>query len=173
MASYVISVLGDDRTGLVEAISEAVDRHGGNWERSHMTQLGGKFAGVVQVTVPDGAADAFVSSLEAFESGGVLEVAIEQADGAPEAASWIEVRIMGSDHPGIVHELSSLFARKGVSIDDLQTDTSPAPMSGGTVFEARATLRLPEDFDVDDLVADLEAVAADLMVDVEIADPSD
>ena len=171
MASYVISVLGDDRTGLVEAISEAIDRHGGNWERSHMTQLGGKFAGVVQVTVPDGAADAFVSSLEAFETGGVLEVAIEEAAGEPDGGSTIEVRIMGSDHPGIVHELASLFSRKGISIDDLETDTSPAPMSGGTVFEAVATLRLPEALEVDDLIADLEAVAADLMVDVEIEEP--
>ena len=170
MASYVISVLGDDRTGLVAAISEAIDRHGGNWERSHMTQLADKFAGIVQVTVPDEQADAFVASLEAFESGGVLEVAIERAKGAPQPATTIEIRIVGNDHPGIVHELASLFASKGVSIDDLQTDTSAAPMSGGMLFEAIATLRLPAGLGADSLVTDVEAVAADLMVDVEIID---
>lgn len=170
MASYVISVLGDDRTGLVAAISEAVERHGGNWERSHMTQLADKFAGVILVTVPDAKGEAFVEALESFETRGVLEVAVEKAGRSDSQLQAIEVRIVGNDHPGIVHELSSLLASKGVSIDDLQTDTSSAPMAGGTLFEAIARIRLPENLDAGSLVRDLEAVAADLMVDIEVAD---
>ncbi len=110
MASYVISVLGDDRTGLVAAISEAIDRHGGNWERSHMTQLAGKFAGIVLTTVPDANVDAFVESLESLETRGVLEVAVERGRRAVHTGTTIEIRIVGNDHPGIVHEISSLFA---------------------------------------------------------------
>jgi glycine cleavage system regulatory protein len=170
MASFVISVLGDDRTGLVAAISEAVDRHGGNWERSHMTQLADKFAGVVLVTVPDTKAEGFAETLESLETQGVLEVAVEEAGQQDHDQQTIEVRIVGNDHPGIVHELSSLLASKGVSIDDLQTDTSSAPMAGGMLFEAVARLRLPNGLDAATVVRDLEAVAADLMVDVEIVD---
>lgn len=172
MASYVISVLGDDRTGLVAAISEAIDRHGGNWERSHMTQLAGKFAGVVQATVPDSNAGAFVSALESLETEGVLEVAVEEGRPTSRATTAVELRLVGNDHPGIVHELSQLLASKGVSIDDLQTDTSAAPMGGGVLFEAVATLRLPNGLEVDSLITDLEAVAADLMVDVEVIEPT-
>lgn len=173
MASYVISVLGDDRTGLVAAISEAIDRHGGNWERSHMTQLADKFAGIVLTTVPDEKADAFVDALESLETEGVLEVAVERGRRAVHPGTTIEIRIVGNDHPGIVHELAGLFASKGVSIDDLQTDTSAAPMSGGMLFEAIATLRLPAGLEADSLVTDVEAVAADLMVDVEIIDTTE
>ena len=61
MASYVLSVLGDDRSGLVEALSGVVSGCDGNWEKSHMTQLAGKFAGVVLVTVPDGRVDRFLA----------------------------------------------------------------------------------------------------------------
>ena len=170
MASYVISVLGDDRTGLVAAVSEAIDQHGGNWERSHMTQLAGKFAGVVQATVPDSNADDFVAALESLETQGVLEVAVEAGRASTPPRTAVELRLVGNVHPGIVHELSRLLASKGVSIDDLQTDTSAAPMGGGVLFEAVATLRLPNGLDVGSLVDDLEAVAADLMVDVEVID---
>ncbi len=49
MTSFVLSVLGNDRAGLVEALAEVVAAHGGDWGRSHMAQLGGKFAGLVLV----------------------------------------------------------------------------------------------------------------------------
>ena len=138
-----------------------------------MTQLAGKFAGIVLTTVPDANADAFVESLGSLETRGVLEVAVERGRPAVHTGTTIEIRIVGNDHPGIVHEISSLFASRGVSIDDLQTDTSAAPMSGGMLFEAVATLRLPAGLEADSLVTDVEAVAADLMVDVEIIDTTD
>src|SRR5690606_26345178 len=53
MSTLVLTVIGDDRAGLVNAVAEVVARHGGNWERSQMAELAGKFAGIVLVTVPD------------------------------------------------------------------------------------------------------------------------
>ena len=73
----------------------------------------------------------------------------------------------GNDHPGIVYELSQLLARNGVNIDDLETRTSPAPMAGGSIFEAVARLTLPPTVLSDALVEAVENLAADLMVDIE------
>ena len=50
MATLVLTLIGDDRAGLVNAVAEVVARHGGNWERSQMAELAGKFAGIVLVT---------------------------------------------------------------------------------------------------------------------------
>ena len=58
MATLVLTLIGDDRAGLVNAVAEVVARHGGNWERSQMAELAGKFAGIVLVTVPDDSVDA-------------------------------------------------------------------------------------------------------------------
>ena len=41
MRNLVLSVIGDDRPGLVSALSEAIARSGGNWERSQLAQLAG------------------------------------------------------------------------------------------------------------------------------------
>ncbi len=170
MASFVISVLGDDRAGLVEALSGVVAGHGGNWEQSHMTQLAGKFAGVVLVTLPSQRAEGFGAALESLEHSGLLHLSFEEGRDRRAPGASIEIRIMGNDHPGIVHELSRLLASRNVSIDDLETTTRPAPMAGGSVFEAVAILRLPTSLSSDDLVDQVAALAADLMVDVEILD---
>lgn len=47
MATFVLTVIGDDRPGLVSALSARVSARGGSWERGQLIHLAGKFAGVV------------------------------------------------------------------------------------------------------------------------------
>lgn len=170
MASFVISALGDDRAGLVDKLAGVITEHGGNWGQSHMTQLAGKFAGVVLVEVPSDRTESFMEALESLDRTGVLHLSVERGRDVSPPRAAIEIRIVGNDHPGIVHEVSHLLATRGVSIDDLQTETMSAPMAGGRLFEAVATLRLPANVTSEEIVADLEGLATDLMVDVELLD---
>ena len=39
MDTFVLTVLGDDRPGLVDALSGVITDHGANWERSQMARL--------------------------------------------------------------------------------------------------------------------------------------
>ena len=40
-----MTIIGPDRTGLVESVARVVAEHGGNWLESRMSRLGGEFAG--------------------------------------------------------------------------------------------------------------------------------
>ena len=77
MTTLVLTVIGDDRSGLVGALSGVVADHGGNWDRSQMARLGGKFAGIVMVTVPDRSASALLADLEPL-SANALRYAVQQ-----------------------------------------------------------------------------------------------
>ena len=44
--------------GLVSAISAPIKAHGASWERSQLSQLAGKFAGIVLVSVANKRLDA-------------------------------------------------------------------------------------------------------------------
>lgn len=171
MATIIITVIGDDRAGLVDGLSGAIAEHGGNWVRSHMAELAGKFAGVVEATVADGSASALIGSLDHLEAQGLLHITAELATDAPDEPTGerLSLRLLGQDHPGIVHQVSSVLARHGVSIDQLETETTPAPQ-GGHLFRASAVVELPAGFDADVLESDLEAIAQDLMIDLDVAD---
>ena len=39
MALFVITVFGEDRPGIISAISGPITRHDGNWERSQLARL--------------------------------------------------------------------------------------------------------------------------------------
>ncbi len=84
-------------------------------------------------------------------------------------ARW-QLHLIGQDRPGIVHEISQALARNGVSIEELQTSTSSAPMSAELLFEATAVLVATTGADRAALADDLEALANELMVDLELTD---
>ncbi|HAM44044.1 MAG TPA: amino acid-binding ACT protein, partial [Propionibacteriaceae bacterium] len=63
MPMLILTVVGDDRAGLVAALAEVVSAHGGNWERSELAELAGTFAGIVEVSVPAAAAAALTAAL--------------------------------------------------------------------------------------------------------------
>ena len=169
MADLVLTVLGDDRPGLVQAVSAPVEEAGGSWQRSQLTRLAGKFAGVVLVSVPDDRVDEVEQAWAELSEHG-LEVRSEPASAAaPPAATTIGLHLLGDDRPGIVAEISAVLADHGVGIDEMETDVREAPMAGGMLFEIDATLSLPADLDGDDLARSLEAVAGELMVDVTLS----
>lgn len=175
MVNLVLTVIGTDRAGLVAALSGVVAEHGGNWDRSQMARLGGKFAGIVLISVPEANHEALLDALAPLGTAGVLDVAVERAgppDGgaSPEAVTGtqLSLTLMGQDRPGIVYDISEALAAHGVSIEDLETETQSAPMAGGQLFRAEASLRLPSGVTVDELRGELEALADRLLVDLDL-----
>ncbi|HSN43699.1 MAG TPA: ACT domain-containing protein, partial [Propionibacteriaceae bacterium] len=83
MTQVVLTAIGDDRAGLVSALADAVASEGGNWLESQMARLGGKFAGVVLVDVPEDRFDGLTAALEALSTGHVLDVTVTRADATP------------------------------------------------------------------------------------------
>jgi len=172
MATLVLTVIGDDRAGLVDALAGPIARYGGNWDRSHMARLAGKFAGIVVVSVPDEHIDALSADLGTLTAQGLLDVsvAIASIDHPPTRDEFLQLHLIGQDRPGIIREIAGALADANVSIEELETSASSAPMSGELLFEANATLRMPSDTDPADLRSTLEAIANELMVDLDVTE---
>ena len=169
MAALVLTVIGDDRPGLVSSLAAAVAERGGSWQHSEMARLAGKFAGIVLVDVPGEQIEELRAALDGLGARDGLTVtmtAVEGADAGP--ARVLTLHLMGQDRPGIVQQVSAALAEHGVSIEELHTNTREAPMSGGMLFEARAVLRVPDGVAADALRPGLEDIAQELMVDLDL-----
>lgn len=170
MATFTLTCIGDDRPGLVAALSSPISAHGASWERSQMAQLAGKFAGILLLEVPDNRVGPLVSDLMALEDIG-LHVTLERTDVPAEHLSMgLSLELLGADRPGIVAEISTALARHRVGIQELSTDVREAPMSGGKLFEARALLEAPPATSMDELRSMLEEIADELMVEIRLSD---
>ncbi|MGE5093991.1 MAG: glycine cleavage system protein R [Betaproteobacteria bacterium] len=165
--SLVITAIGPDQPGIVEAISNAGQRAGANWAGSRMANLAGQFAGIVHFEIAETRVPALEEALHALESRG-LRIAIARGKGAPprQAARIVQLDLVGHDRPGIVHELSESLASRGVSIEELHTQVASAAMAGGSLFKVHARLAVPASLRDDDLKRALESLANEMMVEL-------
>ncbi|MEO6021323.1 MAG: ACT domain-containing protein [Knoellia sp.] len=167
--TLVLTVIGNDRAGLVKALADVIEQGGGNWERSHLSELAGKFAGIVTVTVPQDRADSLRAALAPLD--GLLDIAVHAASTGDEPApratvQELRIDLLGNDRPGIVGAVSGVLTKHHLSVADLESWTRDAPMAGGRLFEAKALVSVPTDADLDELRADLEHLASEIQVDL-------
>ena len=174
MATLVLTVIGNDKSGLVDALAEPIATHGGSWDRSHMARVAGQFAGLVVVSVPDDQVAGLTARFDALNAQGLLDVQVVIASTPNEEddSSLMSLQLVGQDRPGIIREISAALASRDVSILELETATTSAPMSAEPLFHARATLRIPPGLDEDGLRDALEDIANEMMVDLEFGESS-
>ncbi len=168
--SLVLTVIGNDKPGIVEKLADQILAAGANWEVGRMARLAGKFAGLLRVTVDADRAEDLVAGLRALDAGGLTVVVERTVDDAAVARRPLRLDLVGNDRPGIVRDISRVFVQHQVNIDELETDVTSAPMSGETLFRARAHLRVPPTVTLETLRSQLEALAGELMVDIVLDD---
>ena len=166
MTTLVLTVVGEDREGLVAAVADVVDAHGGNWENSQLAELAGAFAGIIEISVTPARVDELRAALDGLE--GLLTVVAHEGASTSgcRAPRRFAFRVLGNDHPGIVREISTTLRAQGLSIERMTTETRDAAMSGGRLFEATISAKVPASVDIDAVQSALEDLAAEIRVDV-------
>ena len=171
MESMVMTLIGQDRPGLVEVFAAVIDEHGGNWEESRLVQLAGEFAGLVHVQVPTERASDLEAALRRLDGVEVVVARAMRGEELPGDVHMLKLEVVGQDHPGIVRRLSQAVAEWEINIEELETELVSAPMSGDMLFQATARLRAPKTVSLEGLIQKLEKLAADLMVEITLEEP--
>jgi glycine cleavage system regulatory protein len=169
--SLVLTFVGDDRPGLVNAISEKLVEFGGTWLESRSVRLAGKFAGVVLVRVPEDSLIPLESALAKLAPSG-LRVSIERG-AAPESGRprrTVKLDVVGNERPGIVRDVTQALTRLGVNIEEFASGLEGEPFTGALMFHATARLSVPDGLKLDELRKALEKLAAEIMVDLAVGE---
>ena len=170
MASMILSVIGSDRPGLTQALAAAVLSAGGNWLESHLSRLGGLYVGSVLVELEADRLEVLRAAVQAVDVQG-LEVRIAPALDASSAPGGEEVlfSLIGQDRLGIVHQMTAVLSGINVNIEAFDTHITAEPHSGAPLFHLDARLRLPPALTAHDVQTALEAISAEIMVDISLA----
>ena len=165
MKHLVITVIGQDRPGLVEVLSDTIYQNNGNWLASSLSKLAGQFAGILQVEVASQYVPVLSQALSQID-GLRIHLVEEESSTAP-AIALHPLTVTGNDRPGIVKQVTTQLNRLGININKLKTETQSAPNWGYPIFTARFQLELPPGLQLGDIRDALERLADDLTVDID------
>ncbi len=167
----VLTFVGDDKPGLVSAISEKVAACGATWLESRSARLAGKFAGVVLISVSDESLAALEASLRDLEPAG-LRVTIERGASveAEKPVRLVTLGVLGRERPGIVRDVTQALGRLGVNIEEFASGLESEPFTGAEMFRATARLSAPDGLTLEDLRKALERLAGEIMVDLSVGE---
>ncbi len=163
----VITASGEDKVGLVEKLTNQITETGCNIEQSRMEVLGGQFALIMLVSGVWNALAKLENLLGPLSEQLGLTTIYKRTQARARGVPVIpyEVDVVALDHPGIVHKLSRFFARNGINIEELETDTYPAPHTGTPMFSVHMTVGVPGQTHISTLRDDFLSYCDDLNLD--------
>lgn len=170
--NLVLTLTGHDRIGIVERVTKLVLDAGGNVDSSRMARLGGEFAMLMLVSLPEARYDELNNSFSGLrDEGFTMTICPTMLADPLKFVGWMpyQVQVSGADHEGIVHNIAFHLAEHGINIETMDTNMVKAPMSGTPLFTMTAVVLVPPQLPFHDLEDDLEIIGDNMNVDIEIA----
>jgi glycine cleavage system transcriptional repressor len=167
---FAVWALGADRPGIVAAVTGVLYEMGCNLKDCSMTVLSRHFAMMMLVEGPD---DLTAESLEAAlgEAEATFDLIVAVRELSEGAMLFVEgepyiVSVYGSDHPGIVHRISTVLADASVNITDVNTRVIGE--EDEPVYAMLLEVTLPRSLDPAVLDTRLQEVAKEIGVDASL-----
>ena len=171
MANYaLLSAVGRDKPGIVAAVSNVLFKAGCNVEDSTMARLGGDFAIMLMLRLPEGCTSQQLAEQLAPVAPQVqltvhvADLRPEEAEPQPDSPRHL-ILVYGSDKPGIVARLTALLAERNVNITNLRTHVI---QRATPLYVMTIEVELPRFIDQAELAKPLQTVAKELGVQIEI-----
>ncbi|MBN1836029.1 MAG: amino acid-binding protein [Spirochaetales bacterium] len=166
----VVTATGPDRVGIVDDLTTIILEGHCNVEESRMAVLGGEFAVILLLS---GTADEVAALIREMPAKGPdlgLQISLKEtlpAKPAPQSRPYL-LESVSLDTPGIVHSITTLLRRHGVNINDLETETIPAPWTGAPMFVMKARLTVPGGVSIAALREEVETLEAEQNLDIKL-----
>ncbi len=163
----VITASGEDKVGLVDRLSSRIAESGCNIEESRMAVLGGQFALIMLLSGPWHALSKLEAQMAALGEQLGLTIIHKRTRKREQARPVVpySVEVVAMDHPGIVRDLAAFFSRGGINIEELQTDTYPAPHTGAPMFSVHMTVGVQAEVHISTLRGNFLDYCDDLNLD--------
>jgi glycine cleavage system transcriptional repressor len=166
-----VSAIGEDRPGIVAALTKVFFETGCNLENSSMTQLRGDFAVLLLISMPESLTlESLKNALQPIVQSLNLAVTYRELKpgeiGGPAVSTVLPYTLMvyGLDHPGIVYKVAQAVTELNINITDLRTHVTDN--KGVTLYSLILDIEIPDAATLLSFRKDLETLKQELNVDM-------
>ena len=166
MKNLIISAIGSDHPGIVSKLSGIINNHGGNIEESRMTILGADFVVIMLVSLDEKWKESLLVTLQSIK-----ELVINTKNTTSKSlmkGDRCNIELNGADNEGIINVLANYLAEKSMNIHDMDTYVSNAPITGTPLFNLKAIIEIPQNYDIMEMKTDLKNIGKKLGVEINV-----
>lgn len=170
---FIISVLGEDRPGIIAAVSRVLHDHGYNIEEVSQTILQNQFSCFFIVAGPQGASSGrLVGELERNIEGFDLFFHVHELGALAAPGNQVGERepfvvtTRGPDRRGLVAGITAVFAAYGVNVEQLRAVFRGGDEPGDNIMIYEVSI--PSSVDQEELREALRAKARELSLEISI-----
>ncbi len=168
MKNYlVISALGEDRSGIIDQLSQAITESSCNIRDTRMTVLGGEFAMLLLIEGNWNNVAKLETMLPGVGKRLDLTITTKRTEERQTKTNLLPygVEVVALDHPGIVHQLARFFSSRGINIEDMATGSYAAAHTGTPMYSVHMTVNVPADLQISVLRDDFMDFCDELNLD--------
>lgn len=140
----VISAIGEDKPGIINALSKVATQNQCNILDTRMTVLGGEFALLMMVSGQSPDLESAIPALSATADKLGLTTILKRTQPRKANASSrpYRVEVVAIDHPGIVTEIAGFFSSRDMNIEEMETGAYAAAHTGTPMFSLEMTVNI-------------------------------
>ena len=165
LKQLIVTLIGDDKSGLINNLSRVVAEHKGNWLASNMSELAGQFAGILQISVED---EYYRDLCEALSLIPGLTISFAEGKNQNIWQASPCLIIQDSDRPGIINEVSQVLTQNNIELKAITTHCKDLWQSDNSRFYAKLKLALPDNLDHDKLNTELTKISATIEAEMTV-----
>lgn len=166
-----VSAIGEDKPGIVAALTKVFYETGCNLENSSMTQLRGDFAVLLLISLPESLTlETLRNTLQPIIQKLSLAVTFRELKPEEVGGSVVSpvlpytLMVYGLDHPGIVYRVAQTATEMNINITDLRTHVTEN--KGITLYSLILEIEIPDTATLLNFQKNLETLKQELNVDI-------
>ncbi|PWV58519.1 glycine cleavage system transcriptional repressor [Plasticicumulans acidivorans] len=142
--------MGEDRPGLINALSRTIFDCGCSLQDSYVTVFGQECVAMLLVHGNWNTLAKLETQLQHAEEELGVSLIVRRTGPHKVSADAMpyNVEVIAIEQPGIVYQLSGFFTSRNINIEELSTRSYPAPHTGSPMFSLNFTIGIPASFHV-------------------------
>lgn len=155
---FITTIVGEDKPNTIKDIAEITRSLGGEWTKSKVNKLDNRFAALMKVVINEGKEQELKEKLEAaypeleFFHSPVTDLSEDEIQ-------TVNLTVDCEDRPGLTHDITKVLSDLNLEARNMEFHRLPVTPVGGTVYNAKMTVRIPKNMDKESLAESIEAVS--------------
>ncbi|NMP15902.1 ACT domain-containing protein [Thalassotalea sp. Y01] len=160
---FIATILGEERSGVMRSLAQQTNQLGGIWLDSRVSQLGGRFVGLIKIEIGEDKADELKAFFEHHD--GLITHFNDCNDLQQSFALW-SLTYEARDKSGLIDQITQALAEFAIDIDDMESHRYAVVELGQSVLSAYFSLRTPIDFSPEPLQEKLQHIDQQASIEI-------